>query len=105
MSIINTVVKTKQQIVKETVNLIRFKANVQFDALVANWIEAYDAVWNNKDGLTAQEVLDGFGKDATSLFQSSFATQNYINSIVPNTLTQTALQVPTFNQDGTVTLQ
>jgi len=75
-----------------------------FNYLVKQFTTAYDVVWNNKDGLTPQQVLDAVGTDATQLFIVSGKTQDLVNTVVPNTLPQTALQVPTFNQDGTVTL-
>ena len=99
-----TPVITKEQKVQRLVQRVKGQSTMQFQQLVRSFIDNYNLVWNNPEGLTPEEVLNGFGKDATSLFQASVALQTMINTIVPGTLTQTALKPVTFNEDGTVTL-
>jgi hypothetical protein len=77
-----------------------------FANFVKNYKRAFDFVWRNPD-YTPQQILDGVGTRATTLFLKSGATRDYLLSIDPDCLPpeyQAPLQEPTFNPDGTVTL-
>lgn len=75
-----------------------------FNQLVADFNKSFDMVWNNKAGLTPQDVFDAFGVEAAQLFQVAGATQSLINTLVPNTATAVPPNAYVMNQDGTVTV-
>lgn len=106
MSIIDgvEVQPTRDERLVEIVNVMKENNKDAFGSLVRNFINQYNVLWNNTEGYTAQEILNGFGADATSLFQLAGLVQNLVNTVSPDTLTQLPLQTPTFNEDGTVNL-
>jgi len=87
-----------------TTQQITNQLQTQFGNNIATFNRIYNLVWNNPQGLTPQQVLNGLGADATELFQLAVGMANYVNSIIPNTLPTTTPYAITFNQDGTVTV-
>lgn len=72
--------------------------------LVAGIESIFEFLWNNRDGLSPQEVCDALGTDAASLFILFGTMKATINSVKPGALTLSAPFEFTINEDGTVTI-
>lgn len=70
--------------------------------------EGIDLVWNNPNGLTPQEVCDGFGENAASIFMFHGAVTEAIMTVASMDGIEVNLSFPTnkftYNEDGTVTV-
>lgn len=64
----------------------------------------WDMIWNNKDGLTPQEVLDSFGPDAAELFLFSSNIQTMLATAGAGYSPVDTPNEFTVNPDGTVTI-
>lgn len=64
-------------------------------------------VWQNKQGLTPQQVMDAFGSDAAELFQLSNALLTMLKTVKPDDEygNTKAPYDYTINEDGTVTIE
>jgi len=92
------------------------RAKAHIDAIIAGcWNtmviaqhDGIDAFWNNKDGLTPQQVADKYGTRAGALFAFNTAlvtfllTQAAARSV--NVIVKPPTNAFTVNQDGTVTI-
>jgi hypothetical protein len=79
-------------------------SNQLFRQMVNIFSSNMQAVWNNADGLTPQQVMDIFGTDAGALVTGAAGLAALINATVPTTVNPTAPQTLTVNEDGTVTV-
>lgn len=64
----------------------------------------FNIVWNNRNGLTPQQVCDALATDAGSLFALAGGLQAVINTAQAGSLTLTPPKAVTVNSDGTVTI-
>jgi len=109
MSIIDNTINersepTKEEKVERAVKRIKVKSTETLYGLIGTYQELTKVVWANPQGLTPQEVLDGLGSDATSLFQLAKVLVTTVNTVQPNTLSANHPNSLTFNEDGTVTV-
>lgn len=72
--------------------------------LIGTYEELKNAVWNNPQGLTPQQVFDSLGTDASQLFSLSTVLVQTVNTVQPNTLVDSHPYNYTINEDGTVTV-
>lgn len=89
----------------EHVKSLSVRATIDFVEAMNNGLSV---VWNNPLGLTAQEVLDALGTDASSIFADHAATIAYLADRAPSILAM--VQLPpadatiTHHPGGTVTV-
>ena len=74
-----------------------------FQVLLRTFNDQFNSVWNNKD-LTPQQVMDAFGTHASQLFINAQATETFLNTITPGTITFTPPYHYTIHEDGNVTV-
>ena len=105
MGIISTgnIALSSEEALAQTIKSIKNSSTQLFNQMVQNYNSNVNRVWNNQYGLTPQQVLTGFGPDASGLFGLANKLADTINYAIPNTITIGSLPV-TFNQDGTVTV-
>lgn len=96
--------RTDEEKKYDTKNILNRSMQLSFTRLVYDFKSNFDQVWNNPLGLTPQQVFDSFDTSAAQLFLIASSIQTAINTIVPNTATQTPPYNYTINQDGTVTV-
>ncbi len=106
MSLIGStpLVPTTEVIQAQLVLQLQAQMNLSFQRLSRDFTNMFSQVWANNDGLTPQQVMDAFGANASQLFLLAGATETYLNTIVPGTITQSPPYAFTINQDGTVTI-
>ena len=75
-----------------------------FSNMRAVYVNNYRMVWQNPDGLTPQEVFDGFGEAAVEFFSTSLSLYRYLNMVVSDSLDLPAPYELTANADGTITV-
>ena len=87
---------------------VRINTIASMRDLLSRMIGTYEiimsSVWNNSDGLTPQQVLDGFGNNAGELFQLAGLCANTIITAAPGTTLSQPTKTFTINPDGTVTV-
>ena len=91
---------------QKTARIIRLSAVRLHSVMLSSHQEIFNALWETP-GVDAQDVLDEFGTDATSLFDSGAAAVGILLSQNPTCLTEVQYlpkRIPTFNPGGTVTL-
>lgn len=76
---------------------------MSFRRLSLDFEDLFTKVWENQD-LTPQEVMDAFGTDAVQLFILAQATETYLNTILPGTISATPPLPYAINENGTVTI-
>lgn len=57
-----------------------------FDFMLAIFNNGMNRVWRNTDGLTPQQVFDGFGADAVPIVQNAGTLRGFILSVKPGTV-------------------
>lgn len=82
---------------------MQIQMNMSFKRITQDFKDLFNQVWNHPD-LTPQQVMDAFGADAAQLFILAGGTQNYLNAIVPGTVTEVPPKAFVINEDGTVTI-
>ncbi len=87
-------------------NLARIdKINRVLYSKIKNMIKtSFNLVWDNPEGLTPQEILDGFGTDAGELFIFSAQMQTLLLTVNPDYEFLTPPYNYVINPDGTVTV-
>jgi hypothetical protein len=99
-------VLSKETLKKKAHTQLKSQMSASFVGLLTSFKGLFEKVWNHPD-LTPQEVMDSFGTEAKDLFILSQATCDYLNAIVPGTITDANSTPPyeyTINDDGTVTI-
>jgi hypothetical protein len=95
--------KSKAELKEITRMRIQGSVNQLYSQMVKNLRENMALVWQNKDGLTPQEVFDAFGTDAVELLRLSSIVKNAINAATPGTIPDLTATI-TPNEDGTVSI-
>lgn len=104
MSILNGYEPTKDEKIHDTRMLITKISNKLYQRINREHTEIFNYIWNNSDGLTAQEIFDEYGTNAVDLFTFSSNIQQMLSDANENYI---ALETPytyTINPDGTVTV-
>jgi len=107
MSIINfnSVAQTDLQ---QKQAVVRDKITKDINDVLRMMLDTYNRdmqlVWANSSGLTPQQVLDGFGKDAQQLFFLAGLLEKTVNATANGTIPQQTLPPLTMNADGSVTI-
>ncbi len=83
--------------------LVQSSVNRCFASMLDAYKKNAAQVWENPQGLTPQDVLDGFGTDAAELFRLASLLKGVINAAVPGTIPDSAAPI-VINADGTVTV-
>lgn len=105
MSIIEPeqIVLTREQRLQEYVNGIKSRNAFLYDTVERHITDLFGAVWSHEE-FTPQEIIDGFGNSATTLFYITKLLQDSLKATNP----QYEVLVPpkdfTANQDGSVTV-
>ena len=94
-------VAQKQELVIRQIEQRAFKTH---ETLVATYRDLYDRVWENRLGLTPQQVFDGLGTQGVELFKLSQLLVTTVNSATPGSIGATQPYDYTINPDGTVTV-
>lgn len=95
---------TREEIMHNVRQKIRKKTNRLLNKTAKQHRELFSYVWENPEGVTAQEIFDEYGTDAVQLFVLSSGIQNLIESIDPNSPSLSTPFPYTINPDGTVTV-
>lgn len=107
MSIINfnSVAQTDLQ---QKQGVVRDKIIKDINDVLRMMLDTYNRdmqlVWANSSGLSPQQVLDGFGKDAQQLFFLAGLLEKTVNATAPGTIPDQVLPPLTMNSDGSVTI-
>ena len=83
---------------------IQSQAAALFTNMGRTYEQISNIVFNNPQGLTPQEVLDGLGTNAAELLGLSDLLVQTVNAAVPGTITPDRPGTLTPNPDGTVTV-
>ena len=95
---------TTEQLIARTNSRIK-KVSLNIYKTMENRHESvWDLIWNNKDGLTPQEILDSFGSDAAELFLFSGSIQAMLASAGAGYVPVETPNEFVVNGDGTVTV-
>jgi len=94
-------IEQKQELVTAQIEQQAFKAH---STLVKTYQDLYDRVWENRLGLTPQQVFDGLGTQGVELFKLSHLLVTIVNSAQPGTIKLIQPYEYTINPDGTVTV-
>ena len=105
MALINTNVVISSVTPQQQVLQFRGQLNMSFAQMVKLFTQIKSFIWNNIDGLTPQQAIDLFGKDAADLFMLSNAYCMMLETYTG----QPQKVMPEgwsfiFNEDGTVTV-
>lgn len=103
MSIFERPDDSKEAQIKDARSRIIAHAQNGLDQLIINVRVSFSLIWNS-NGITPQEILDAFGKDAASLFIASAKAQKLIKELYPDYQFLIAPEKITLNPDGTVTV-
>jgi hypothetical protein len=95
-----TITEKQQRVVSQ------YKAEMQrlFGQMRATHDRLFREFWQNRSGLTPQQVSDAFGTEAVQVFILGGALKDFLNMIRPGTVTATPPFEFTPNADGTVTI-
>lgn len=91
----------KQERVKKQIARKSFET---LQGLVGSYNDIRQMAWENRAGLTPQEVFDAIGANGAELFQLSALLVNTVNTAKPDTLDSSQPYEFTINPDGTVTV-
>jgi len=91
----------KQTRVKKQISRKTFET---LQGLIGSYNDIRQMVWNNRQGLTPQEVFDALGTNGAELFQLSGLLVTTVNTAKPDTLDAAQPYEFTINPDGTVTV-
>lgn len=69
-----------------------------------NYTLGFNLVWNNKYGLTSQQVLTALGNNASGIFAQGALLKKVTEEIYPGLITLTAPTGFVLNADGTVAI-
>lgn len=83
---------------------ITIRAKACFEQMVATHNDLMDRFWNNPLGLTPQQVADGIGVAAASLFLFGGKLATLCNEVKPGSCPKVPTNNFTINPDGTVTI-
>ena len=97
---------TKEQKKERAVQNLRSNTSVLFMRMIQTYEQGMRTVWNNQQGLTPQEVMDGLGTDAAEAVNLRQLLKQTIQQAKPD---QELSQRPEgkdlqINDDGTVTV-
>jgi len=106
MSLLNTVQApiTLQDKQVAVANEIKSVCSAMFAFNASNFTRIFQMVWNNRNGLTPQQVCDALGTDAGALFTLAGGLQAVINTAKPDSLTLTPPKSVSIGSDGNVTI-
>jgi hypothetical protein len=85
-------------------NQISRQASSLFQNMLQTYNQISGMVWQNRQGLTPQQVLDGLGPNAAELFALSALLVSTVNNAKPGTLSGETPYPVIINPDGTVTV-
>lgn len=103
-SILDETILTNEEIVKMEMNKIAYINRTNLQGLKDNYIKAFNVVWHNSKGRTAQQILDGYGTNAANLFVESEYLKAVILRYDPDWVAPQPTNEVTINNDGTVTV-
>ncbi len=75
--------------------------NAMFEQARETFSYYHHQIWDNTQGLTPQQVVDGFGTDAGTLVTKLAGLKTFLNTLRPGSITLTPPKAITVNQDGT----
>lgn len=100
----NTTELTTAQKQNRAAQAIQSQASNLFTNMGRTYEQISNIVFNNPQGLTPQEVLDGLGTNAAELLSLSDLLVQTVNTAAPDTITPGYPATLTANPDGTVTV-
>ena len=104
MSLINIIVPGRPKMTPETVLSISKNKSLQlYGQLERMHTDLFKFIWENQD-VTPEQIIEQYGVDAVTLFIVSAKIQEVLALVNPNYVSLQPTKIPTFNDDGTVTL-
>jgi hypothetical protein len=101
----NPLTETKTPL-QQTLEEIGNVSKSALDMLEHAWRRSYELTWNNPHGLTPQQVIDGFGVDAQTVFYTCYLEGENLKAHGRLMEVTNAAPLPyNANPDGSITLQ
>lgn len=79
-------IKEREVLKEKWRQIILEKINDSFDSILRNSNELSNMIYSNKSGLTASEIVESMGTDASKILQIIWLTNDFINAIKPGAI-------------------